>query len=484
MLKQLSLKNVWFSNTRSDVLSGMTVAIALIPEAIAFSILAGISPMVGLSASFCIAIVTAFAGGRPGMMSSATGAMALLVGSLVLNHCREYLFAATVLAGVLQILMGMLKLGRFITFLPQPVMTGFVNALAILIFMAQLTHFSGQGWVMYALVALTLLIIYTVPRFTKAVPSALVAIIVVSVLSIVLHLDVRTVGDMGDITTALPVFQLPQFPLTLDTLLSIAPYALSLAVVGLLESLMTATLIDDITGTGSDKNREAKGQGLANIVTGFFGGMAGCAMIGQSMVNMKSGGRTRLSTLVSGIFLLFLILVLGDVVKQIPMGALVGVMFMDSISTFEWKSLTSLPKVPLSDALVMLVTVVTVVATDNLSIGVLFGVLLSALAFAWKIASIRMTVHTTAVSTQYMVHGQLFFGTTSQFIHHFMLESDPEQIIIDFTHSHIWDQSAAGAIAKIMSKYDAPGKKVTLTGLNQESAQLVKRIVLSPSGGP
>lgn len=482
-MKQYLMNNGWLSNTRNDVLSGMTVAVALIPEAIAFSILAGVSPMVGLYASFCIAIVTAIAGGRPGMISAATGAMALLVGSLVLNHGIEYLFAATILCGIFQILMGMLKLGRFITFLPQPVMTGFVNALAILIFMAQLTHFKGQGWVMYALVALTLVIIYTVPRFTKAVPSALVAIIIVSVLSIVLGLDVKTVGDMGEITSALPLFHIPQLPFTIDMLLTILPYSLSLAVVGLLESLMTATLIDDITGTGSDKNREAKGQGLANIVTGFFGGMAGCAMIGQSMVNMKSGGRTRLSTFISGIFLLFLILVLGDVVKQIPMGALVGVMIMVCISTFEWGSLKSLARVPLSDAVVMIVTVVTVVATDNLSIGVLFGVLLSALSFAWKIASIHLSVHTAADTVTYTVSGQLFFGTTSHFVHEFNYEGDPEQVIIDFTHSHVWDQSAAGAIAKTISRYEALGKKVAVTGLNDESTRLVNRIGLALSGG-
>lgn len=358
-------------------------------------------------------------------------------------------------------------------------MTGFVNALAILIFMAQLTHFKGQGWVMYGLVALTLLIIYTVPRFTKAVPSALVAIVIVSILSIALHLDVRTVGDMGNITATLPLFHLPQIPFTLDTLLIILPYSLSLAVVGLLESLMTATLIDDITGTGSDKNREAKGQGLANVVTGFFGGMAGCAMIGQSMVNMKSGGRTRLSTFVSGIFLLFLIIVLGDVVKQIPMGALVGVMIMVCISTFEWGSLKTLTRVPLSDALVMIVTVVTVVVTDNLSIGVLFGVLLSALTFAWKIASIRLTVQEATSSKTYAVSGQLFFGTTSHFIHEFAYDSDPDHIIIDFSHSHVWDQSAVHAIAKTMSKYAEHGKKVTITGLNDQSSQLVQRVGLS-----
>ncbi|BCG61065.1 SulP family inorganic anion transporter [Paenibacillus sp. URB8-2] len=482
-MKQSKLNNGWLSNTRSDVLSGMTVAVALIPEAIAFSILAGVSPMVGLYASFCIAIVTAIAGGRPGMISAATGAMALLVGTLVLNHGIEYLFAATILCGIFQILMGVLKLGRFITFLPQPVMTGFVNALAILIFMSQLTHFSGQGPLMYILVALTLVIIYTVPRLTKAVPSALIAIIIVSALTIFLHLNVKTVGDMGHIAASLPLFHLPQAPFTLDTLLIILPYSLSLAVVGLLESLMTATLIDDITGTGSDKNREAKGQGMANIVTGFFGGMAGCAMIGQSMVNMKSGGRTRLSTFVSGIFLLFLILVLGDVVKQIPMAALVGVMIMVSVSTFEWGSLKSLVRVPLSDALVMLVTVISVVATHNLSIGVLLGVLLSALTFAWKMASIRMTATTEGGSKTYIVSGQLFFGTMSHFINEFSYGTDPDKIVIDFSHSHIWDQSAVNAISKTMDKYEQYGKTVTIIGMNEESSRLVSRVGLRVTDG-
>jgi sulfate permease, SulP family len=481
-LKQLTLNNGWFSNTRSDILSGMTVAVALIPEAIAFSILAGVSPMVGLYASFIIAVVTALAGGRPGMISAATGAMALLVGSLVLNYGIEYLFAATILTGVIQIIMGMMKLGRFITFLPQPVMTGFVNALAILIFMAQLVHFKGQGWIMYALVALTLVIIYTVPRFTKVVPSALVAIIIVSIITITLNLQVYTVGDMGTITAALPVFHLPQAPFTLETLWIILPYSLSLAVVGLLESLMTATLIDDITDTGSDKNREAKGQGLANVVTGFFGGMAGCAMIGQSMVNMKSGGRTRLSTFVSGIFLLFLILVLGDVVKQIPMAALVGVMIMVCISTFEWTSLKNLNRVPVSDALVMIVTVVTVVMTDNLSIGVLFGVLLSSLSFAWKMASIRLSVVEAANSKTYIVKGQLFFGTMSHFINEFSYAGDPEEVIIDFAHTHVWDQSGVNAIARTIGKYADYGKKVTIVGMNEESSRLVARVGLSLSG--
>ncbi|WP_334075510.1 MULTISPECIES: SulP family inorganic anion transporter [Paenibacillus] len=469
----------WFSNAKNDVLSGLTVAFALIPEAIAFSILAGVSPMVGLYASFCIAVVISFAGGRPGMISAATGAMALLMGGLVRDHGIQYLFAATILAGVLQIIMGQLKLGKWISFLPHSVMTGFVNALAILIFMAQLTHFSGQGWLMYALVALTLAIIYLFPRITKAVPSALVAIIVVSVLSISLKLDVKTVGDMGEITSALPVFHLPDVVISWEMIKTIFPVSLSLAVVGLLESLMTATLIDDITDTASDKNREMKGQGLANIVTGFFGGMAGCAMIGQSMVNMKSGGRTRLSTLVSGVGLLFLILVLGGVVKQIPMAALVGVMFMVSIGTFEWASLRSLHKIPKSDAIVMIVTVVTVVATDNLSIGVGIGVLISALVFARKIARIRTVTEMQNGVKTYRVAGQMFFGTVTHFLQEFDPAGDPDRIVIDFSKSHVWDQSAANAISKVMFKYRQLNKEVSITGMNEESIRLVDRIGLS-----
>lgn len=479
MLKP-NIRTGWFSNTKNDVLSGLTVAVALIPEAIAFSILAGVSPMVGLYASFCIAVVISFAGGRPGMISAATGAMALLMGGLVRDHGIEYLFAATILAGVLQIVMGMLKLGKWISFLPHSVMTGFVNALAILIFMAQLTHFTGQGWLMYALVALTLAIIYLFPRITKAVPSALVAIIAVSVLTITLGLDVRTVGDMGELSSALPAFHLPDVAISWDMLKTIFPVSLSLAVVGLLESLMTATLIDDITGTSSNKNREMKGQGLANIVTGFFGGMAGCAMIGQSMVNMKSGGRTRLSTFVSGAGLLFLIIILSGVVKEIPMAALVGVMFMVSISTFEWSSLRSLHKIPKTDAFVMIVTVVTVVATENLSIGVGIGVLISALVFAWKMSVIRTHASTNEDGVKtYRVTGQMFFATVTHFLNEFDPAGDPDRIVVDFSGSHIWDHSAVNAVSKLIMKYKQLGKQVTITGLNEESTHLVERIGLS-----
>lgn len=478
------LENVrrdWFSNIRMDVLAGMTVAFALIPEAIAFSIIAGVDPMVGLYASFCMAVVIAFVGGRPGMISAATGAMALLMITLVKNHGIEYLFAATVLTGIIQIIMGVFKLGRFITFIPHSVMIGFVNALAILIFTAQLTQFQGASWIMYAMVAVTLVIIYGLPRLTKAVPSALVAIIVMTVISIAAGFQVRTVGDMGQIPNTLPFFHLPSIPLNFETLWIIAPYAFTLSIVGTLESLLTATIVDEMTDTKSNKNKEIRGQGIANVVVGFFGGMASCAMIGQSVINVKSGGRGRLSSLVAGVFLLFLILVLGDYVRQIPMAALVGVMIMVSISTFDWKSIAELRKVPISDSLVMIVTVAVVVYTHDLAKGVITGVILSALIFGWRIASrieVReeMSSHQTK---QYSVQGQLFFGTTSLFVERFDPKQDPDKIIIDFGQSHVWDHSAVTAIAKVSLKYQQAGKDVQITGLNQESKLLVERVGLS-----
>jgi len=478
------LKTDWFSNVRGDVLSGMTVALALIPEAIAFSIIAGVDPMVGLYASFCIAVVIAFAGGRPGMISAATGAMALVMVTLVKDHGLEYLLAATVLTGILQFLMGVCKIGKLITFVPHPVMLGFVNALAILIFMAQLPHFAGASWMMYAMVIGTLALIYILPRFTKALPAALVAIIVMTVISILGGLDLRTVGDMGQITRSLPLFHLPQIPVNLETLMIILPYSFTLALVGILESLLTASLIDEMTDTRSNKNREVKGQGLANIVTGFFGGMAGCAMIGQSVINVKSGGRGRLSTFVAGSFLLFLIMVLGDVVQQIPMAALVGVMIMVSVGTFNWQSLRDLRKVPFSDSLVMVTTVAIVVATHDLAKGVIAGVIMSALIFGWKMARLKaVTSFTTDGVKVYAISGQLFFGTMTHFVNEFDYQADPEEIVIDFCHSHVWDHSAVTGIAKVVHKYQQLGKEVRVEGLNEESKWLVDRIGISaPSG--
>ncbi|WP_236841328.1 SulP family inorganic anion transporter [Brevibacillus formosus] len=478
------LKMEWFSNVRADVLAGITVALALIPEAIAFSIIAGVDPMVGLYASFCIAVIIAFVGGRPGMISAATGAMALLMITLVKEHGIEYLFAATVLTGILQVILGACKIGRLMTFVPHTVVIGFVNALAILIFMAQLPHFIGASWVMYVMLAGTLAIIYLLPRLTKAVPSALVAIIVMTVISIWAGLDVRTVGDMGEITRQLPIFHIPSVPLNWETLMIILPYSFPLALVGILESLMTAAILDEMTDTRSNKNTEVKGQGIANIITGFFGGMAGCAMIGQSVINVKSGGRGRLSTLVAGIFLLFLILVLGDVVKQIPMAALVGVMVMVSIGTFNWQSIRDLRKIPLGDAIVMITTVIVVVATHDLAKGVISGVILSAVIFGWRMARLHASSYESDTGEKvYTVSGQLFFGTMTHFVDQFSFQDDPQQIVIDFSRSHVWDLSAVTAISKVVDKYRQLDKFVLITGLNEESKRLIDRVGISTPAG-
>lgn len=478
------LKTSWFSNIRGDVLAGMTVAFALIPEAIAFSIIAGVDPMVGLYASFCIAVIISIVGGRPGMISAATGAMALLMVTLVAKHGVEYLFAATILTGLIQMGFGVLKLGRFITFVPHSVVIGFVNALAILIFLAQLPHFAGQSWVMYALVAATLVIIYGLPRFTKAVPSALVAIIVMTAVTVFAGIHVNTVGDMGTITRAFPLFHFPDIAWSFEALAIIFPTSLTLAIVGILESLMTATIVDEATNTKSNKNKEVRGQGIANIITGFFGGMAGCAMIGQSVINVKSGGRGRLSTMVAGVFLLFLILVLRDVVIQIPMAALVGVMIMVSIGTFDWQSLKDLRKVPVTDSLVMITTVAVVVYTHDLARGVLAGVVLSALIFGWKISNIHAVTNIQSNGIKhYSIKGQLFFGTMSHFGELFDAAHDPNHIIIDFTASHVWDHSAVTAIAKVVLKYQEQDKMVEIIGLNEDSQKIVERIGLAvPTG--
>ncbi|MEC0370914.1 SulP family inorganic anion transporter [Paenibacillus chibensis] len=474
------IKQGFFSNVRRDLLSGLTVAFALIPEAIAFSLMAGVDPMVGLYASFLIAVSISFFGGRPGMISAATGAMASLMGPIVAKYGIEYLFATTVLTGILQWVMGALKFGRFISFVPQPVIVGFVNALAIVIFMAQLPNFVDATWVMYLMVAGTLLIIYLFPLLTKAVPSALVAIIIMTIVSVLTHADVKTVGDMGAITQTLPSFHIPDVSLSFHMILTVLPYALALAVVGMTESLLTANLVDELTDTGSNKNREIKGQGIANIITGFFGGMAGCAMIGQTVINVKSGGRSRLSTFVAGVFLLFLIIVLGSVVKVIPMAALVGVMVMVSVGTFDWHSLRTLKKVPIGDTVVMIVTVAIVVATSNLALGVIAGVILSALRFGWKMARI----HAHAVINDkgmkvYTIEGQLFFGTMSHFIQLFDAQNDPDEIVIDFSHSHLWDQSATNALSKVAGKYEALGKRVAVKGINPESRRLMDQIGLT-----
>ncbi|MFC4322197.1 SulP family inorganic anion transporter [Litchfieldia salsa] len=480
-----TIKQEWFGNIRGDILAGIVVALALIPEAIAFSIIAGVDPMVGLYAAFCIAVVIAFVGGRPAMISGATGAMALLMTTLVANHGLQYLFAATILTGVLQIIFGVFKLARYMKFIPRTVMVGFVNALAILIFSAQLPHFIGESWQMYAMVAGALAIIYILPRFTKIIPSPLVAIIVISIIAIYTGSDVRTVGDMGELTQALPFFAIPTVPLNFETLAIIFPYALSLALVGLLESLLTASIVDDMTNTGSDKNKESRGQGIANIVTGFFGGMAGCAMIGQAVINVKSGARGRLSSLVAGVFLMFLILVLGNIVVQIPMAALVGVMIMVSIGTFDWASLKLVVKAPLTDSIVMVVTVLTVVLTHDLSKGVFAGIILSAIFFVAKISKVSVTSVLDSASEKrlYSVKGQVFFASVTDLVNSFDFTENTRKVEIDFTQAHVWDDSAVAAIDKIVIKFREHNTDVTILGLNEPSSTLVERLAVYDKPG-
>ncbi|KQU08267.1 sulfate transporter [Bacillus sp. Leaf13] len=472
------LKQEWFGNVRGDVLSGIVVALALIPEAIAFSIIAGVDPMVGLYASFCIAIVISFVGGRPGMISAATGAMALVMVDLVKDHGLNYLLAATILTGILQVLLGVFKIGKLMKFIPKPVMTGFVNSLAILIFTAQLTHFVGETWIMYVMTAVSLAIIYLFPRITKIIPSPLVAIIFMTIVAVTTGATVRTVGDMGQLTEALPMFMLPDIPFTFETLAIIFPYSIALAFVGLLESLLTAQIVDEMTDTDSNKNREAKGQGIANIIAGCFGGMAGCAMIGQSGINIKSGGRGRLSTFVAGAFLMVLIMILNDVLIKIPMAALVAVMIMVSIGTFDWSSLKRLGLAPKTDAAVMIVTVIIVLYTHDLSKGVFAGVLLSMIFFSAKISkvSVEKTEDIQAKQIIYRITGQLFFASVQDFVSKFDVNEKADSITIDFSHSKIWDASAVGAVDKVVLKYRLHGKSVQVLGLDHESSQLLEKL--------
>ncbi|SEN80594.1 sulfate permease, SulP family [Mesobacillus persicus] len=475
-MEQMSYKDSWFSNIKGDLLSGIVVALALIPEAIAFSIIAGVDPMVGLYASFTIAVVIAFVGGRPGMISGATGAMALLFINLVAEHGLQYLLAATILTGIFEILFGVFKLSRYMKFIPRSVMVGFVNALAIMIFTSQLQHFVGETWIIYVLVALTLAIIYLLPYVFKAIPSTLVAIVVVTAITIFMNIGVRTVGDMGTISRTLPVFLLPDIPLNLDTLMIILPYSLALALVGLLESLLTAAIVDDMTDTGSNKDTESRGQGIANIVTGFFGGMAGCAMIGQSVINVSSGGRGRLSSLFSGVFLMLLIVVLGDIVVRIPMAALAGVMIMVSISTFDWNSIKTLYLLPRTDAFVMIVTVLTVVLTHNLAIGVFTGILLSAIFFVSKISKVEVNSTLERKTRIYKIRGQLFFASVTELLEKFDYKEEIQFVELNLRRAHLWDDSAVAAVDKIINKFEENGKQVEVTGLNEDSSELVEKL--------
>lgn len=468
-----SLKQQWFGNIRGDILSGIVVALALIPEAIAFSIIAGVDPMVGLYASFTMAVIIAFAGGRPGMISAATGAMALVMVPLIKDYGLEYLFAATLLTGVIQILFGVLKVARLMKFIPNAVMIGFVNSLAILIFMAQVPHFIGISTMTYVFVGITLLLVYTLPRFIKVIPAPLIAIIALTIVAIFSGVNLRTIGDLGTITQSLPSFMIPDVPFNLETLKIIFPFSLSLAIVGLVESLLTSQIVDDMTGTESNKNQEARGQGIANIVTGFFGGMAGCAMIGQSVINVKSGGRGRLSTLIAGMFLMFLILVLGDLVVKIPMPVLVGIMIMVCIGTFDWASFKYLVKAPRTDAIVMLTTVVIVVWTHDLSKGVIAGVILSAIFFVVKISSVNITQE----DNRYFVNGQLFFASTDSFIDFFKYnEFISKSILIDFSNSRIWDESGVGALVKVEELLKEKRIHVEVVELDASSKKIISKL--------
>jgi SulP family sulfate permease len=476
-----SIRQDWFSNLRGDTLAGIVVALALIPEAIAFSIIAGVDPKVGLYASFCIAVVTAFVGGRPGMISAATGAMALLMVTLVKTHGLQYLLAATLLTGVLQILAGTFRLGSLMRFVSRSVVIGFVNALAILIFLAQLPELTNVAWPVYVLVAAGLGLIYLFPYVTKVIPSPLICIVALTGFTLFFGVDVRTVGDMGALPDSLPIFLLPDIPLNFTTLAIVFPYAVTLAVVGLLESMMTATIVDDLTDSTSNKNRECVGQGVANIAAGFLGGMAGCAMIGQSVINIKSGGRGRLSTLVAGVFLLLMVVFLGGWVARIPMAALVAVMIMVSIGTFSWDSIRNLRKNPKSSSIVMASTVVVVVATHNLALGVLVGVLLSALFFTHKIGKILYvgsTLTTDGLTRQYTVIGQVFFTSAERFIASFDLKEAVEKVQIDVSRAHFWDITAIGALDKVILKFRREGTEVEIIGLNKASETMVDRFAV------
>ena len=476
-----SFKRDWLSNVRNDLLAGLVVALALIPEAIAFSIIAGVDPKVGLYASFCIAVVISFVGGRPGMISAATGAMALLMVTLVKDHGLQYLLAATVLTGVLQIIAGWVRLGTLMRFVSRSVVTCFVNALAILIFLAQLPELTDVTWHVYAMVAAGLGIIYGFPYITKSIPSPLVTIAVLTGVAIALDLNIRTVGDMGALPDSLPIFLIPDIPLNLETLLIILPYSMTLMVVGLLESLMTATIVDDLTDSSSNKNRECVGQGVANIASGFVGGMAGCAMIGQSVINVKSGGRGRLSTFSAGVFLLIMIVFVSDWVARIPMAALVAVMIMVSIGTFNWGSIRNLREHPKSSSVVMLATVITTVATHDLAKGVLVGVLLSGFFFAHKVGLImrvRSLVDPGGHARTYTVIGQVFFASADQFLASFDFKEVIEKVRIDVSRAHFWDITAISALDKVILKFRREATEVEVIGLNEASATMVDRFAI------
>lgn len=466
------IKSAWFSNVRGDILSGIVVALALIPEAISFAIMAGVDPMVGLYASFCIAIIISFVGGRSAMISAATGAMALLMMPLVKAHGLQYLLAATILAGIFQYLLGIFKVANLMRFIPRPVMLGFVNALGILIFTTQIKHFTHVPWPTYIFAAITLIMVYVLPKYIKVIPAPLIAIVSLTAIIIGFNIDVKTVGDLGTISQALPQFLIPNIPFNTETLLIILPYSVSLAIVGLLESLLTASVLDDMTQTESNKNREARGQGFANIINGFFGGMAGCAMIGQSIINIKSGGRGRLSTFVSGAFLMFLIIVLGDLVVQIPMAVLAGIMIMVACTTFDWSSFKYCVTAPKSDVSVMILTIIVVLLTHNLALGVLAGVLLSALIFLVKLSKIEITDKRTDKTLYISIKGNLFFASVSKLEDKLKRIEQVEHIKINFSEAVILDESTTHVLKKLKRNLEEKSISVSFEELTINQPKL------------
>ncbi len=473
-------KEEWFSNIRTDVLAGLVVGLALIPESIAFSAIAGVDPQVGLYASFCIAVSIAFFGGRPAMISAATGAMALLMITLVKEHGLQYLLAATILTGIIQVIAGYFKVAKLMRFVSQAVVYGFLNALAILIFVAQIPEINRMDSTGYLFIAIGLAIIYLfpyIPKIGKAIPSPLICIIVLSGLALLLNADMRTVSDLGQFPDTLPVFLIPEIPLNLETLQIILPYSFTLATVGLLESMMTTTVIDEVTGTEGDRHQECRGQGMANIVSGFMGGMAGCAMIGQSIINVSSGARTRLSTLVAGVFLLCLVVFLKDWLAYIPMAALVAIMIMVAFTTFQWGAIKQFSKHPLEFNTVMIAVIIVVLATHNLALGVFVGVLLSALFFINKL---ERTIHVytylnTVNSRSYIISGQIFFSSTEKFYQFFDFKEKLEHVELDLTHAHIWDVTSVNMLNNVIQKFKAQNIDVTVIGLNEASSTLIDR---------
>jgi SulP family sulfate permease len=467
---------------RTEVLGGLVVALALIPEAISFSIIAGVDPRVGLFASFTMAVTIAVVGGRPAMISAATGAVALVVAPLVRDHGLDHLIAAVILGGLIQVALGLLGVARLMRFVPRSVMVGFVNALAILIFTAQLPYLVDVPALVYPLVAAALAVIVLLPRLTTAIPAPLVAIVVLTVLTVAAPLSVPTVGDEGDLPDSLPSLLWPDVPFTVETLRIVAPYALAVALVGLLESLMTAKLVDEITDTPSDKTREAWGQGVANVVTGLFGGMGGCAMIGQTMINVRSSGaRTRISTFLAGVFLIILVVGLGDVVAVIPMAALVAVMIMVSVGTFDWHSLRTLRRMPRSETAVMLATVAVTVATHNLAIGVGGGVVVATVLFARRVAHVtrthrELTTIDGAPTAVYRVTGELFFASSNDLADQFSYADDPARVVVDLTEAHVWDASTVATLDAIQHRYAGRGTRVDIVGLNADSAARLQRL--------